>query len=533
MKKILTALFVILFSAQLAVAQSVEVRFLTGKPFGSASEAAPENVTVKKYRLKKTDDGLRLTIPKEDISDKVWGVEVVPGFMKAEKGDEGYWMSGRGVYGLYDKEEGSFYKQRSVTPVYAMKKGDVLWYGHVKKWRFDYNYIVRAVAGKYESVLRFRADRVRAFFDLYDDIVIDYRSLKGDEADYNGLAKIYREYQMEHNGVRTVKDRVKDFPQLEYLSESFIVRIQTHAAKHIATEIPKEKADFTPETEYPLEVHMPFGVSEEFMQAIKDAGVDKATFVSAGWNYGGYDGRTPQHFPVEPSIGGEEGLYVRLRNAADTEVTYTITIQYTKAIIEQEPVVMKGWTIKGETADGVSVTDETYDVNPGFRAWNLTLPHNTYAQYNTKITDLKDASFVWDIGEYNTDNYTSTFAFVLNPDAPWDVKEPGKDLREFKLVIMDEDSAIRILLPTGKVVQGQNNANPTIGVLPPVTTIEGQGGYTFGIVEKGGHYYLAICGVLFDGAQVGESLEPYVRMDEYVEKGAYFRVYSRNGEYIL
>ena len=74
MKKILTALFVILFSAQLAVAQSVEVRFLTGKPFGSASEAASENVTVKKYRLKKTDDGLRLTIPKEDISDKVWSL---------------------------------------------------------------------------------------------------------------------------------------------------------------------------------------------------------------------------------------------------------------------------------------------------------------------------------------------------------------------------------------------------------------------------------------------------------------------------
>ena len=138
MKKILTALLVILFSVQLAVAQSVEVRFLKGKPFGSASEAAPENVSVKKYRLKKTDEGLRLTIPKEDISDKVWGVEVVPSFMKAEKGDEGYWMNGRGVYGLYDKEEGSFYKQRSVTPIYAMKKGDTLWYGYVKNWRFDY-----------------------------------------------------------------------------------------------------------------------------------------------------------------------------------------------------------------------------------------------------------------------------------------------------------------------------------------------------------------------------------------------------------
>ena len=213
-----------MLSMSSVMAQNVEVRFLTGKPFGSAAEAAPENVTVKKYRLKKTDDGLRLTIPKEDISDKVWGVEVVPTFMKAEKGEEGYWMNGRGVYGLYDKEEGSFYKQRSVTPIYAMKKGGVLWYGHVKNWRFDYNYIVRAAAGKYESVLRFRADRVRAYFDLYDDIVVDFNCLKGDEADYNGLAKVYREYQMTNNGVRTIKDRAKDYPQLDYLSESFTVQ---------------------------------------------------------------------------------------------------------------------------------------------------------------------------------------------------------------------------------------------------------------------------------------------------------------------
>lgn len=314
-------------SLQLADAKSVEVRFFTGKAYGSAAVPAPEKISVRKYRLTKTSDGLRLTVPKEDIPDDVWAVEVVPDFMKAVKGEDGYWMNGRGVYGCYDKDEGSFYKQRSVTPVYAMKKGDVLWYGHVKKWRFDYNYIVRAHGGEYESVLRFRADRVREFFDLYDDIVVDYACLKGAEADYNGLARVYREYQMRFNGLRTVKDRMEDYPQLEYLSESFTVRIQTHAAKHIATELPKEKADFTPETEYPLEVHMPFGVAEEFMQGIKDAGVDKLTLVSAGWNYGGYDGRTPQHFPVEPSIGGEEGLKRMIGKAKD--LGYQITLHAT------------------------------------------------------------------------------------------------------------------------------------------------------------------------------------------------------------
>ena len=101
------------FAGMTAQAQSVEVRFLKGKPFGKADLPAQENIITKKYRLKKTSEGLRLTIPKEDITPDIWGVEVLPSFMTANKGDDGYWMNGRGVYGLYDKEEGSFYKQRS------------------------------------------------------------------------------------------------------------------------------------------------------------------------------------------------------------------------------------------------------------------------------------------------------------------------------------------------------------------------------------------------------------------------------------
>ena len=99
--------------AMTSQAQNVEVRFLKGKPFGKADLPAQENIVTKKYRLKKTSEGLRLVIPKKDISAEIWAVEVVPTFMTANKGDEGYWMNGRGVYGLYDKEEGSFPKHAS------------------------------------------------------------------------------------------------------------------------------------------------------------------------------------------------------------------------------------------------------------------------------------------------------------------------------------------------------------------------------------------------------------------------------------
>lgn len=312
---VIAAVVLQILAVGLASAQGVEVRFLYGTPtekYDKPISNGEDRIVVRKYKLVKHEEGMRLTIPKEHIANDVWAVEVLPSFMTAKKGDEGYWLSARGAYGEFDKENGLYYSRLSVMPIYAMKRGSTMWYGHVKKWRFDYQFIARAEGGEYETVLRFRADGVRKYFDLYNDIVVDYNCFKGEEATYANVAKAYQKYQLEHSGVKTIKERIKEQPELNYLTEALVVRIQTHCAKPIADISSKSpdavKADFTAETEYPLEVHMPFGVSEEFVQAIKDSGVDKATFVSAGWNYGGYDGRTPQHFPVEQSIGGETGL---------------------------------------------------------------------------------------------------------------------------------------------------------------------------------------------------------------------------------
>ena len=158
-----------------ATAQSVEVRFLHGEPNEATSKPVSngENkVVVRTYKLTKSADGMRLTIPKEHIADDVWAVEVIPSFMKAKRGDEGYWINARGVYGHFDKENGDYFNKRLQMPIYAFKRGETMWWGHIKKWRFDYQSIVRATNGEYESVLRFRADHVRKFFDLYNDIVV-------------------------------------------------------------------------------------------------------------------------------------------------------------------------------------------------------------------------------------------------------------------------------------------------------------------------------------------------------------------------
>ena len=153
---------------------------------------------------------------------------------------------------------------------------------------------------------------MRRFFDLYADIEIDFHFLEGAAADYNGMAKGYQAYQFAH-GVKPIKERIRDYPDLAYMCDAMVIRIQTHGAKTI----PDKPTDFTKETEWPINVYMPFDKAEEFVSAIRASGIDKAAIVSAGWNKGGYDGQLPEHFPVEPVFGGEAGLRKLIRHTQD------------------------------------------------------------------------------------------------------------------------------------------------------------------------------------------------------------------------
>lgn len=291
------------FTAAAVMAETAEVRILWGSP---RKIVRTERRTIE---LEKTgEDAFRAVVPKTDIPSDAFAVDVVPSFMTARKGDAGYWIQARGTYGLFDKDDGDYAQERQLMPVFGVKKGDALWYGHVKTWRFDYDFRTTARKGAYETFPRFRCDRVRAFFpNYYNDIVVDFRRLDGAAADYNGLARAYRAYQLECGAVRTIKDRMKDFPELAYLCEAIVVRIQTHAAKPIP-DAKDAKLFFKRGEELPVVVHMPFGVTEEFLQALKDAGVDKLSICSAGWQDGGYDGRVPGHFPVCAEAGGAEAF---------------------------------------------------------------------------------------------------------------------------------------------------------------------------------------------------------------------------------
>ena len=271
---------------------------------------------------------VRFTYPKERIADDVVSIDVVPDFMTAWKGDEGYWIDARGAYGRFDKDSGSYANDRAGwMPIFGMKRGDSLWYGQVMKWRCDYRFCVDAKGGVYQAYPRFEVAGVRKYYPVYQDIVVDFRRLDGAEANYVGYAKVYRKYQFENAGIKMAKERAKTNPVTDYLLDSFVIRISQHCRKQVLKD---HTLRMTRQNEQPLLVHMPFLICEDLMQQIRDAGVDKATFLSAGWTSGGYDGRYPDMFPVEPAIGGEAGFCALAKRCRSLGFQMSAEVDYTE-----------------------------------------------------------------------------------------------------------------------------------------------------------------------------------------------------------
>ena len=155
--------------------------------------------------------------------------------------------------------------------------------------------------GTYRIYTRFLIKQ--SAFDTYEDIIVDFYPLPL-TADYNDMAKVYRDYQLGRGEVKLLRDRVKNNPKLAFSAESIFVRIK-HCVKSANWKNPNHREQ-TPENKAPLHVMKTFDQSMELMKQMKSAGIDKAEICSVGWNIDGHDGPFPQYFPVEEKLGGEK-----------------------------------------------------------------------------------------------------------------------------------------------------------------------------------------------------------------------------------
>ena len=131
---------------------------------------------------------------------------------------------------------------------------------------------------------------------LLDNCEVIYHFLPG-HTSYVTMAKIYRGYLIKEKNVIPLKARIINNPVLDYAVNAMRVKIFMAG-----------KTPFVSDGSSPCKVYTTTKQAIQIIDAMKNAGIDRAVITLVGWNSGGHDGNYPTRFPVEPAIGGEAGL---------------------------------------------------------------------------------------------------------------------------------------------------------------------------------------------------------------------------------
>lgn len=273
---------------------------------------------------------LRLTIAEELDYTKIDYIDFDKQRSEAKIGDEGYFLAlpvanhdyvekdicGHGFldYGLTcfkDREDVLFVNHRPKMYVYGVQKSDTCFLGIVTGLKYQVDFVLEISGGKYYSYPRFLIEGENP----YEPISVELHFLEGKAADYNGMAREYRSYQLAH-GCVSIKERAGE--HLKYSAESMYVRVR-NAWKPVPTPVLEQTEENEPEVFAACDFERTITIMEQF----KKHGIDKAEFCLVGFNKSGHDGRWPQILPVEEKLGGEEGLKKVI--AAANRLGYKIT----------------------------------------------------------------------------------------------------------------------------------------------------------------------------------------------------------------
>ena len=250
----------------------------------------------------------RITVPADSVPEGFEYLDIVADNAVARKGEEGFWIFSRGEMGTFRVDNGVYYRGRSPLPIYGMKNPRETFVAIIKGMEIDKIYYVQAVNGVYKIFPRWKS--AYSGDKIYEDISIDFITLTGDDANYSGMGRAYRKYQLENKVVETFKDKIKNGSPLRQealrgIATAMAFRIEPHG------QIPGKRNNptvYTSATVPQVKPIITFAQSKELVKAIKDAGMDDVHFISGGWQSGGYGGACPQIFPIDECLGGLDGL---------------------------------------------------------------------------------------------------------------------------------------------------------------------------------------------------------------------------------
>ena len=256
---------------------------------------------VDTVELPECDGIVRFVWPREKVPASFTSVTVTPDFATARKGEEGYWVMPDNSFGTYRLDNGGMFEDWGVfMPMFGMKTPRSTYCAIVTGMPHSLGVSVNATNGTYSQSAVFLAEKD---IELYEDIRIDYHFLKGDDADYSGIARCYRRYQLDRGAAVPLAEKAKSNSALAYAVTNIEVRIR-QAWKPAPSPVMEQVARNEP----PVKAVVTFDRVKEIVDESVRQGVGGAEFCLVGWNKGGHDGAYPQIFPVEPSLGGEAKL---------------------------------------------------------------------------------------------------------------------------------------------------------------------------------------------------------------------------------
>lgn len=269
---------------------------------------------------KKNDNVTEVTLCEKIEYEKVDYVEIELNQREIKAGDEGFYLvqAGNkrcenrdiGIGYFSERPDGEYILRDIFMPVFGISHNKNAFVAIVTGMEMDVCQYIKIEDGKYSVRARFEFSGIVP----YENIKIEFHCLPKD-ADYNHMAKVYREYVLK-NGFVPIKERLN--PELKYSVEVPNIRIRMGWKP-----VPCEIYEQTPENEPPVHVACTFDDVIKIMESYKKHGIDKAEFCLVGWNMKGHDGRWPQILPVEESLGGEEKLRKVIKRA--NELGYAMT----------------------------------------------------------------------------------------------------------------------------------------------------------------------------------------------------------------
>lgn len=267
------------------------------------------NGRVEKRNLPLAEEGAiqRFRWKKQEIPAGLKWVEVLPEMATASKGEPGYFVMPNGELGTFHEQDGERTAGHFMPmPVFGMKNPRATFVAIVTGMPYSFKLVTRAKKGIYQIFPRFELNNQAP----YDDLAIDYHLLTGDQADYSGMAHVYRDFQLSRKACVPLKERMKSRPELAYAARSIEIRIRNGWKP-----MPSPVAQQTRQNEPPMKVAVTFDRVGDILDEFKRQGIDHAEICLVGWNQKGHDGRFPELFPVEEQLGGEAKLRKLIQKA--------------------------------------------------------------------------------------------------------------------------------------------------------------------------------------------------------------------------